>query len=139
MLNLQQLCVTQFVNKELYKYYIYIYINYLWHTYYIYVYIGLHGGSANKESTCNVGDLGSIPGLERSPGEGNGYPFQYSDLENSMNCTVYGVAKSWTRLSDFHFHYIYMTYVQTLYLYKMGTCKRFCLFHSLRCYKCYKR
>ena len=73
--------------------------------------MGLHRGSANKESTCNVGDLGSIPGLERSPGEGNGYPFQYSDLENSMNCTVHGVAKSWTRLSDFHFHYIYMTYI----------------------------
>ena len=58
--------------------------------------MGLHGGSANKASTCNVGDLGSIPGLERSPGGGNGYPYQYSDLENSMNCTVYGVAKSWT-------------------------------------------
>ena len=58
------------------------------------------GGSAGKESTCNMGDLGSIPGLERSPGEGNGYPLQYSDLENPMD----GVAKSWARLSDFHFH-----------------------------------
>ena len=51
----------------------------------------------------NVGDLGSIPGLGRSPGEGNGYPLQYSGLENSLDCIVHGVAKSQTRLSDFHF------------------------------------
>ena len=57
---------------------------------------GFPGGPAGKESTCNVGDLGSIPGLERSPGEGNGYPLQYSGLENSMECIVPGVAKSWT-------------------------------------------
>ena len=49
-----------------------------------------------------MGDLGSIPGLGRYPGEENGDPLQYSDLENSMDCRVYGVAKSWTRLSDFH-------------------------------------
>ena len=60
--------------------------------------------SAGKESTCNVGDLGSIPWLGRSPGEGNGYPLQYSDLENSMDCIVHGVTKSWTPLSDFDFH-----------------------------------
>ena len=59
-------------------------------------------GSAGKESTCNVGDLGSIPGLGRSPGEGNSYPLQYSGLENSMNCIAHGVAKRQTRLSDFH-------------------------------------
>ena len=59
--------------------------------------------SAGKESVCNVGDLGLIPGLGRSPGEGKGYPCQYSGLENSMDCIVHGVAKSWTRLSDFHF------------------------------------
>ena len=58
--------------------------------------------SAGKESTCNAGDLGSTPGLGRSPGEGKGYPLQYSDLENSMNCIVHGVTKSWTQLSDFH-------------------------------------
>ena len=58
-----------------------------------------------KESACNVGDLGSIPGLGRSPGEGKGYPLQYSGLENSMDCIVYRVAKSRTRLSDFHFHF----------------------------------
>ena len=66
-------------------------------------YPGFPCGSAGKESTCNAGDLGSIPGLERSPGEGKGYPLQYSGLENSMDCIVHGVAKSWTRLSNFHF------------------------------------
>ena len=49
-----------------------------------------------------MGDLGSIPGLERSPGEGKGYPLQYSGLENSMDCIVHGVTKSRTRLSEFH-------------------------------------
>ena len=60
-------------------------------------------GSAGKEFSCNEGDLGLIPGLGRSPGEGKGYPLQYSSLENSMDCIVHGVAMSWTRLSDFHF------------------------------------
>ena len=53
---------------------------------YIRISFGLPCGSAGKESTCNVGDLGSIPGLGRSPGEGKGYPLQYSGLENSMDC-----------------------------------------------------
>ena len=61
------------------------------------------GGSAGKDLACNVGDLGSIPGLGRSPGEGKGYAFQYSGLENSTDCIVHGVAKSWTQLSDFDF------------------------------------
>ena len=52
--------------------------------------------STGKESTCNVGDLGLILNLGRSPGEGNCYPFQYSGLENSMGCIVHRVAKSWT-------------------------------------------
>ena len=56
---------------------------------------GFPGGSASKESTCNVGDLGLIPGLRRSSGEGNSYPLQYPGLENSMDCIVHGVAKSW--------------------------------------------
>ena len=60
-------------------------------------------GSAGKESACNVGDLGLTPGLGRSPGEGKGYPLQYSGLENFTDCIVRGVAKSRTRLSDFHF------------------------------------
>ena len=64
------------------------------------------GGSDGKESACNVGDLGSIPELERSPGERNGNPLQYSCLENAMDngalwATVHGVAKSWTRLKQF--------------------------------------
>ena len=64
--------------------------------------LGFPGGSAGNESTLNAGDLGSIPGLGRSPGEGKGYPLQYSGLENSMDCIVHGVAKNRTRLSDFH-------------------------------------
>ena len=70
--------------------------------------LSFSGGSAGKESACSVGDLGSIPGLGRSPGEENGYPLQYSDLENSMDCRVHGVAKSWTRLSDLHFSVYFM-------------------------------
>ena len=69
------------------------------------VFLGFPCGSAGKESACNIGDLGSIPGLGRYPGEGNGYPLQYSGLENSMECTVHGVTKSLTRLSDFYFHF----------------------------------
>ena len=64
---------------------------------------GFPGGSDSKESTCNVGDLGSIPELRRSPEEGNGFPLQHSGLENSIDYTVNGVTKSQTRLSDFHF------------------------------------
>ena len=66
---------------------------------------GLPESSAGKEAACNAGDLGSIPGLGRSPGEGKGYPLQYSSLENSTDCTVHGVTKSWTQLSDFQFHF----------------------------------
>ena len=63
------------------------------------VFLGFPGGSDSKESTCNVGDLGSIPGLRRSPGGGHGNPLQYSFLENSMNrgawwVTAHGIAKS---------------------------------------------
>ena len=65
--------------------------------------VGFPCGSAGKESTCNVGDLGSIPRLGRSPGEGKAYPLQYSGLENSGDCVVRGVAKSQTQLSDCHF------------------------------------
>ena len=67
------------------------------------VFLGFPGGSAGKES--NGLDLGSIPGLGRAPGEGKGYPLQYSGLENSTDCIVQGVAKSRTGLSDFHFHF----------------------------------
>ena len=60
------------------------------------------GSSDGKESACNAGDLSLIPGLGRSPGEGKGYSLQYSGLENSIDYTVHGVAKSRTQLSDFH-------------------------------------
>ena len=77
------------------------------------IHMGLPGGSDNRESACNAGELGSIPGSGRSPGEGNGNPLQYSCLENPMDAgawwaIVHGVAKSRTRLSNFtftfHFH-----------------------------------
>ena len=61
------------------------------------------GGSDGKESACNVGDLGLIPGLRRSPGEGKGYPLQYFGLENSKDSIVLGVVKSQTRMNNFHF------------------------------------
>ena len=70
--------------------------------------MGFPGGSEVKESACNAGDLGSIPGSGRSPGEGNGNPLQYSCLETPMDggawwATVHGVAKSWTQLSNLTF------------------------------------
>ena len=69
---------------------------------------GFPGGSEDKVSACNAGDLGSIPGLGRYPGEGNGNSLQYSCLENPMDrgawrATVHRVEKSQTRLSDFTF------------------------------------
>ena len=64
---------------------------------------GFPDSSVGKESACNAGDRGSIHELGRFPGEGKGYPLQYSGLENSRDCIVHGVTRSWTRLSDFHF------------------------------------
>ena len=66
---------------------------------------GYPGGSLGKESACNAGELGSVPGLRRSPGEEKGYPCQYYCLENPMGrgawqATVHGVEKSWTQLSN---------------------------------------
>ena len=71
---------------------------------------GFPGGSDGKESACSAGALGLIHGLGRSPGDENGYPLQYSGLENSMNrgawqATVHGVKKSWTQMIDFHFSF----------------------------------
>ena len=72
--------------------------------------IGVKGRKEKRErvkiilGTFSVRDLGWIPELGRSPGEGEGYPLQYSGLENSMDCIVHGVTKSQTRLSDFHCH-----------------------------------
>ena len=80
-----------------------------WHVYIIDTMYKIHGLSwwlrwsqTGEKSTCNVGELGLIPGLGRSPGEGNSYPLQYSGLENSMGCIVHRVTKSRTWLSDFH-------------------------------------
>ena len=72
--------------------------------------MGFPGGSDGKDSTCNAGDSGSIPGLGRSPGEGSGSPLQYSCLKNSMDrgawrAIVHGVAESQTQLSDYHFFF----------------------------------
>ena len=67
------------------------------------VFLGFSCGLAGKASACHVGDLGELPGSERSPGEGKGYWLQHSGLENSMYSIAHGVAKSWTQLSDFHF------------------------------------
>jgi len=72
------------------------------------VFLGFPGGSAGKEFACDVGDLRSIHGLGRSPREGNGF-YQYSGLENPLDCVVHGVTKSQTQLSDFHFHIILYT------------------------------
>ena len=70
--------------------------------------MGFPGGSNGKESTCYAGSLGSIPGLGRFPGEGNNYPLQWSDLENSKDrgawqVTVHGITNGWTWLRNFHF------------------------------------
>ena len=75
-----------------------------------YIYMGFPGSSDSKESPYSAGDLGSILGPRRSPGEGNGNPLQYSCLENPMHkgawqASVHGVTKSWTRLSNFTFHF----------------------------------
>ena len=78
--------------------------------------LGIPDSPVGKESTHSAADLGLIPGLGRSPGEGKGYPLQYSGLENSMDCIVHGVAKSLTRLSDFHFTSFYFMHAIKLML-----------------------
>ena len=69
--------------------------------------MGFPESSVGKEFARNARDASSIPGSGRSTGEGKGYPLQYSGLENSKDCIVHRVAKSWTRLSDFHFTSLY--------------------------------
>ena len=76
---------------------------------------GFPCGSADKESACNVGVLSSIPGLGRFPGEGKGYPLQFSGLENSMYCIVHGVTKSRTQLSNFHVDFQHLKKSQLWY------------------------
>ena len=80
--------------------------NFIKKIYFCFIHRGIPGGSDSKASACNAGDLGSIPGSGRSPGEGNGNPVKYSCLENPMDgeawwATVHGVAKNQTQLSDF--------------------------------------
>ena len=68
---------------------------------------GFPGGTSGKEPACHLRRrkrMGSIPGSGRSPGEGHGNPLQYSGLENSIDYIVHGIAKSQTRLSNFHYH-----------------------------------
>ena len=77
---------------------VFLYFNLTW---FIYLF-AIPGGSDSKESACHAGDLDLIPGFGRSQGEGNNYPFQCPGLENSTDCIVHGVAKSRTRLSNFH-------------------------------------
>ena len=94
--------------RDAHQNYCYYYLHPLQHQ-------GFHGGSDGKESACNAGDLGLIPGLGRSRGEGNGYPRQYSALENSTDrgawwATVHGVAKSQTQLSDFTFFHSHIAF-----------------------------
>ena len=72
------------------------------------------GGSAGKESARNAGDLGSIPGLGRSPGEGKGYPLQYSGLENPADCLVQGVSESRNDRETLTFHFHCEAFVGTL-------------------------
>ena len=78
------------------------------------VFLGFPCGSAGKESACNAGGLGWIPGLERSPEEGKGYPLQYSGLENSKG------SQSWTQLRNFHFHILSIHFC-TVYFFKIKT------------------
>ena len=95
--------------------------------------MGFPCGSAGKESACNAGGLGSIPGLGRFPGEGKGYPLQYSGLKNSMDYTVHGVTMSRTWLSDFHFHYRSLRADTSLPFRAKPHLKRLC---SFICYLC---
>ena len=90
------------------------------------VFFGFPCGSAGKESACTAGNLGSIPGLGRSPGEGKGYPIWYSGLENSVGCIVLGVPKSGTQL-------ILFLIITRNYFLVVGLC----LFYSLELAKSY--
>ena len=95
------------------------------------IHLGFPGGSEVKVSAHNAGDLGSIPGLGRSPGEGKGNPLQYSGLESSMDCVVQGVAKSQTRLSDFHFLIIRVEWMKPA-IYTLKYEKHTCLFMRVK-------
>ena len=95
------------------------------------VFLGFPCGSADKESACNMGNLGLIPGLGRSPRKGKGYPLQDSGLENSMDCIVHGVVKSQTWLSNFHFHFLIHEHEVFLHLFRSLTPFNNVLYFSL--------
>ena len=102
-----------FIYYIYYMYNVYYHDKYLWNDDKVRYHMGFPGSSAGKESACNVGDLGSIPGLGRSPGEENAT--HSSILAWRIPWTVHGLAKSQTRRSDFHFHFtlsvsVYVTY-----------------------------
>ena len=77
---------------------------------------GFPCGSAGKESARDSGDLGLIPGLGRSSGEGKGNPLQYAGLEDSMDCIIHWITKSQTWLSDFHFHFFHWIIIYICHL-----------------------
>ena len=90
--------LRRFLSRYLFKFVVCLNLHILWKP-------TCPGSSTGTESACSAGDPGSIPGSGRSPVEGKDYPLQYSDLENSMECIVHGVAKSWTQMSNLHFHF----------------------------------
>ena len=96
------------------------YIIYIW-KYIIYIifiiYLGFLCGSASKESTCNVEDLDSIPELGRFPGEGKGYPLQYSSLEYSMDCMVHGSQRAGHDWATFTRYYIFILFIIVKFIY----------------------
>ena len=90
------------------------------HVFSLIIFLGFLGVSDGKEFACNAGDSNSIPGLGRSPGGGNDNPLQDSYLGNPMDggtgrATVHGVAKSWTQLSDQHFHFIILIVIKFIF------------------------
>ena len=93
--------------------------------------MGFPCGSAGKESACNVGDLGSLSGLGRSPGERKGHPLQYSGPEISMDCVVQGVAKSRTRPSDYHFHFHLVSVISSYQWFLVSSIMKTLVFFSL--------
>ena len=95
------MCYTQCYSKEIWNFKFLVVLDHFYLKFLLYLPFWL----CWYKSACNAIDLGLIPGLGRCPGEGNGYPLQYSGLENSIDCIVHGVTKSQTRLSDFHFYY----------------------------------
>ena len=91
--------------------------------------------SNGKESACNAGDPSSIHGLGRSPGEGKGYPLQYFGWKNSMDCIVSGVTESWTRLSDFHFHFTFMSQCGSVWVHLVWDPLCSCTWLSVSCFR----